>query len=552
MAETKNNSPHPETPAKTRFTDQPFALTCEGYECTDAGVFTKNGKTVCVHPIMPAGGVTDVQTREIHMRIAFNAQGCWEERVYPRTVLASPTAILSLAAAGVAVTAENARALSTYLTNLYHANGDVLPQRWSLARLGWVNMYSDVFAPFDELVDCAAEEAFRAKREAVRFCGDEHTWAAAVAPVWHGDPVSRLIIDAAFASVLLTPLDLQPFFVHVWGQTGLGKSVLLQIAASIWGDPAPGKLVTTFNATATGLELTAAFLHDIPMLIDELQIVSAAGKNDFQHLVYTLSEGIGRTRGAKDGGLRRQPTWRSVMITTGERPLSTELSGGGAVNRCIELELVKPVTEDFAALVNVLSENYGAPGYRFVQTVIKRRKVLKQMWQDFQSDLTALGAPGKQAAAMAALMLADGICGLEFFRKDGRPADPLAAEEVIGLLQSTAQVCAEQRALEYLFDIIAANPAHFPDVPDAKRPVEIWGRTGKEYTAVIGTVFNRLMEEGGFSPRAVLAYADRNGLLLRDGTHFKKTVKIIDRIVRCVVIKNNNGGNDATENKRSQ
>lgn len=540
MSETiKEKSPEGKTipPAKTAFTDQPFELICEGYVCTDAGVFTKSGKTVCLHPILPAGGITDYETRRMSLKIAFNAAGYWEEHTYPRTVLASPTAILSLSAAGVAVTAENARLLCAYLTNLYHMNAAVLPKKWSVPHLGWASRYSDCFVPFSENVECDAEEAFRAKTDAVHFGGDERKWAEAVAPLWHGNLPARLMLDASFASALLTPLDLQPFFVHVWGQTGLGKTVLLQLAASVWGDPAPGRLITTFNATSTGLELTAAFLHDIPMLIDELQIASAAGKNDFQHLIYTLSEGVGRTRGAKDGGLQRQPTWRSVMVTSGERPLSTEFSGGGALNRCIELELTKPVTEDFTGLMKTVSANYGAAGYRFVQEVVRRRELLPRIMEGYQEDLISFGVSGKQAAAMAALQLADGMCGYLFFKKEGKPTPPLSAAEVAPLLLPKEEICAEKRALQYLFDIIAANPAHFPDVPDPTRPVEIWGRTGKEYTAVIGAVFTRIMEEGGFSPRATLSYADRNGLLMKDEGHLKKAVKICGKNIRCVIIK---------------
>ena len=533
----KKTAPRKTEPAKTAFTDQPFELSCEGYVCTDAGVFTENGKTVCLHPILPAGGITDYETRQMSLKIAFNAAGFWEERTYPRTVLASPTAILSLAAAGVAVTAENARLLSAYLTKLYHANAHILPQKWSVPHLGWANRYSNCFVPFSENVACDGEEAFRTKRDAVHVCGDEKKWVEAVAPLWHASLPARLVLDASFASALLTPLDLQPFFLHLWGQTGLGKTVLLQLAASVWGDPAPGRLITTFNATAAGLELTAAFLHDLPMLIDELQIASAAGKNDFQQLVYTLSEGVGRTRGAKDGGLQRQPTWRSVMITTGERPLSTELSGGGALNRCIELELTEPVTADFAGLMKTVAVNYGTAGYRFVQEADRRREVLPQILEDYCSELVSCGVSGKQAAAMAALMLADGMCGVLFFEKEGKPTPPLSAEAVSPLLLQNGQVCAEKRALEYLFDTITANPAHFPDAPDPKRPVEIWGRMGKEYTAVIGTVFNRIIEDGGFSPRAVLAYADRKGLLLRDEKQYRKNIRINGRSVRCVVIR---------------
>ena len=88
-----------------------------------------------------------------------------------------------------------------------------------------------------------------------------------------------------------------------------------------------------------------------------------------------------------------------------------------------------------------------------------------------------------------------------------------------------------------LFDTIAANPAHFPVTVDAQRPVEVWGKPVGEYTAVIGKVFNSIMEEGGFSPRAVLAYADRKGLLDRDGRQYMKSTNIYGKSVRCVTIK---------------
>ncbi len=524
-------------PALTAFSDQPYTLRCAGYECTDKGVKSANGKTVCLHPILPAGSVTDVETGAVSLIVAFRTQSCWEEKVYPRTLLANASSILALAGAGIAVTSENARALSTYLTTLFHLNDDLLPQKYSMNRLGWATPYADTFAPFSEEILTDAEGAFLEKRNAVRPCGDEQTWLAAVKPLWLKNRTARLVLDAAFGSILLTPLDLQPFFVHIWGQTGLGKTVLLQLAASVWGDPAPGKLITTFHSTATGLELNAAFLHDLPMLIDELQIVSAGGKNDFQQTVYALAEGVGKTRGNKDGGLRKMSTWKNIMITTGERPLGTDLSGGGALNRALELELTEPVTDDFAGLVNTVSVHHGSAGYRFWQAVTKRRNILKQMWLENTAELLTHGATGKQATAMAVLMLADSLLAMTLFAENGQPADMLSAQVLAPLLLSNAQVNTEQKGLDYLFETIAANPAHFPDTVDEKRPVEIWGRHGGVWTAVIGSVYNRIMEEGGFSPRAVLAYADRMGLLMKDGKNYKKTVTINKSVVRCVVIK---------------
>ena len=108
------------------------------------------------------------------------------------------------------------------------------------------------------------------------------------------------------------------------------------IAASVWACPKMGEFCTTFNSTLVGQEMTAAFLNSLPMCIDELQIQSSSGVRDFDRIIYQLTEGVGRTRGAKTGGLQRMNTWRNCIITNGEHPISNSSSGGGAVNRVIE------------------------------------------------------------------------------------------------------------------------------------------------------------------------------------------------------------------------
>ena len=523
----------------TEFSDQPERLYCRGYECTDAGVYTAQGAEVCMHPILPTGTLRNVETGEMSMIVAFNAAGYWEERIYPRNLLASSASILSLASAGVAVSSANAKALSTYLTKLCHMNDDILPRKSSIGRLGWVSPLDSRFAPYSKDLVFDGEEMFREKYRSVSLSGRENTWIAVAAQLRKESFAARLTLAASCASALLTPLELQPFFLHIWGKTGLGKTVLLQFAASVWGDPRPGKLITTFNSTGTGLEVNAGFLHDIPLCVDELQILSSAGSVDFQQLIYTLCEGIGRTRGAKDGGLRKMNTWNNIMITTGERPLGADNFYGGAINRSIEFELTEPVTRDFPALVETLQYHYGYPGRRFVQTVAKYREKLRPQWKQRLEGLTALGVSGKQAAAMAAVILADGLCEMLWFHQR-EPLPSISYEQAAALLLKENELSTEQKAVNYLFDVIAANPARFPDDLDPYYKLELWGRKQGEYYAVIGTYFNKIMEDGGFSPRAVLSYAAKNGMLQRDGTHLKKNVYFNGNVTRCVVMKRGN------------
>lgn len=109
------------------------------------------------------------------------------------------------------------------------------------------------------------------------------------------------------------------------------------LAASVWGNPAIGQYVQTFNATQVGHEKTAAFLNNIPMCIDELQLSKDShGRSKFD--VYQLSQGVGRTRGTKSGGIDKTPVWDLCILTTGESPLTSDNSGAGAVNRVIDIE----------------------------------------------------------------------------------------------------------------------------------------------------------------------------------------------------------------------
>ena len=148
----------------------------------------------------------------------------------------------------------------------------------------------------------------------------------------------KIILAASFASVLLEPLNCLPFFVHLWGvDSGTGKTVALMVAASVWGDPAVGAYVKTFDGTVVGMEKTAAFLNNLPFCLDELQLAKdSKGRTTFD--VYKLAQGVGRTRGNRSGGVDLTPTWRNCILTTGESPLTGTASGAGAVNRVIDIE----------------------------------------------------------------------------------------------------------------------------------------------------------------------------------------------------------------------
>ena len=154
--------------------------------------------------------------------------------------------------------------------------------------------------------DAAYSNIFRAIKESK---GNFEEWLKVAKKCRRESLVARIIISASFASVLVRFVGALPFFVHLWScESGTGKTVALMVAASVWGNPEPGTYIQSFNSTSVGHEKMAAFLNNIPMCIDELQL-SKDHHGNSRFDVYQLAQGVGRTRGNKTGGVDRTPTW---------------------------------------------------------------------------------------------------------------------------------------------------------------------------------------------------------------------------------------------------
>ena len=140
--------------------------------------------------------------------------------------------------------------------------------------------------PFD-----TGEANYKTLYNAVRHAGDRQKWIDAMKAVRAEKTIARIFLAASFASAILQPCGLLPFFCHAWGGQGTGKTVTLMIAASVWACPRMGEYISTFNSTDVGQEMTVAFLNSLPYCMDELQIQAASGQKDFDRIIYKLTEG---------------------------------------------------------------------------------------------------------------------------------------------------------------------------------------------------------------------------------------------------------------------
>lgn len=526
---------------RTDFTGQELELDCGGWTATDTGIYgtDKMGFEVvaCYHPIMPVQRLVNIDTGIHKVKLAFSLGKRWNSIIEDRNVISDSRAIIGLSKYGIMVNSETSKPLVRYLADVEQMNYDLIPEVSSVGRLGWIDDYG--FSPYVDDLVFDGEEEYRTRFESIQERGSREIWldtAKAVrAGKTPGNVIARIVLAASFASVLVKPCNCLPFFVHLWGGTETGKTVSLLLAASVWGNPEVGKYIQTFNATEVGKELGAAFCNSLPLIIDELQLVKD-NRKDFDKMIYQLSEGVGRARGRKQGGLQRTPTWRNCIITTGEFPIISPNSGAGAVNRTIEIDChAEHLFDDPKKTATLLYGNYGFAGREFVEHLMEDGgfEHVQSLQDAMQERLKTDDTMDKQTAS-AALILAADVLAEEWIFRDGIFLQP---EDISKYLVSKETVNQNGRALQYLYDFININQARFGLDADAHQG-EVWGDLDDDYAYIIRSKFDQILSDEGYNASAFLGWAKNRGLILcaSDGRPTKPK-RINGRVSRCVWLK---------------
>lgn len=526
---------------RTDFTGQELELDCGSWSASDTGIYgtDKLGFEVvaCYHPIMPVQRLVNVDTKVHKVMLAYRLGRRWETVIEDKNVISDSRSIIGLSKYGIMVNSETSKALVRYLADVEQLNYDTIPEVSSVGRLGWIDGYG--FSPYEEDLVFDGEETFRTRFESIQEKGSRQAWLDCVRSVragkTPGNVVARIVLAASFASVLVKPCSCLPFFVHLWGGSETGKSLSLVLAASVWANPEIGVYIQTFNATEVGKELGAAFCNSLPLVIDELQLVKD-NRKDFDKMIYQLSEGVGRARGQKQGGLQKTPTWRNCIITTGEFPIISSNSGEGAVNRTIEVDCHDTkLFDDPKKTATSLYANYGFAGPEFVKHLMEDgvQERVQKLQEAMQDTLKTGDTMDKQTASAALILAADRLAE-EWIFQDGIFLQP---EDISKYLVSKEAVNQNARALQYLYDFININQSRFTPEADAHQG-EIWGELDGEYACIIRSKFDQILSDEGYNASAFLGWAKNRGYIhcSKKGEPTKPK-RINGRVSRCVWLK---------------
>lgn len=508
------------------------------YNVDDGGVYLAglNGlpeHIICHHPIIPFECLQNIDTGEEKLNIAYRSRGEWRELVVPKEILYNSKNISQLVKHGVDVSSETAKDLVSYFQEIESLNRDAIPLKKSVGRLGYIGEAG--FSPYVDDLLFDGDEKYSHIFKQITEKGSFERWLNTANECRKMSVTARIMLAASFASPLLLPLGALPFFVHLWGiDSSTGKSVSLMLAASVWGNPAIGEYIQTFNSTNVGMEKVAAFLNNIPFCIDELQLSKDShGKSNFD--VYQLAQGVGRTRGTKTGGIERTPTWRNAILTTGESPIVKSSAGAGAVNRVIEIECTSnnKVIFDGQRISKQLSKDYGFAGKIFIKKITSKgvMKKAQEIYDDFFKKLCELDTTDKQAMAAAAILTADLLANAAIFKDDFI----LTVDEISPFLQTKKAVSAGERGYQFMCDWVAANSKRF--VAGEDNTGEVYGIIQDNYAYIIRSKFSEVAQKQGFDERALLSWLKSNNKILTRKKNNTRGKRINGVNVECVVMK---------------
>lgn len=537
----------------TKFAGQPFEFDCGAYVCDDSGVSVPSPfggmMTVCAHPIMPVKRLVNIDTGEVKLEIAYCRGEQWRREVFDKDTLSNARSIVKLAQYGISVTSESAKELVKFIAFIEDANYDRMPVEYTVDHLGWVNDMG--FSPYIDGLSYDNGGKFNGEFKNIHPDGDADEWFRLAKAIRAGRGMeARIILATAFASVLVKPLDALPFIVHLWGSvSGSGKSVAMQVAASVWGNPAIGNgYVKQLNGTLVGLEQSAAFCGNIPLALDELQLIQDNRKN-FDQLIYMLCEGSTKMRGSRTGGLQRTLKWANAIMTTGEQPITATNSRSGAINRVIELECGDHVFDGLEAryVSQTVQSTYGHAGKMFVEALMQdgMMDTMREVHESIYSQLKDTSCTDKHMLSASIILTADYMADKLLFH-DSRV---LTVDDILPYLLDKETADINRNAYDWLMDWASQNANKFVPITGETYQGECWGRyanaegkaclDGQEPSllCVIKSVFDAAMAQQGYNSKAFLSWAGKRGLLDTNGKRDTKVVRFGVTMARCVCIR---------------
>jgi hypothetical protein len=484
----------------------------------------------------------------------------WHTTTVPRQTISSSHQIISLADFDFPVSSLNARNVVEYFVQFETKNRLAIPEQQTTGHLGWQVVHHQ---PLGFL---AGPETFipLGSAETVRFlpanpgdgqvtvgftsAGDLNAWVRDVAQPILQYPKATVGLLASFAVPMLKVLHHPNFVVDYAGLTSQGKTTAQRAAGSVWGNvdeaQPEANVLQSWNATQVGASEMGRILSGLPLILDDSK--TARNEKSVAEILYLITNGIGRAKGAKDGGMRAAPTTKTILISSGEKPLTEFTKDGGIKTRVLVVGgspfgAVTDVSRQVVqAITNAAVDHYGVAGPAWMQWVLDH---LSSEWKAWTQTYRAKKAQyttaantageGRLLAHRAFLETVATLVGTAVPDLQPAIATQMKSQAWDGLWAEMTASAGDpldgQAALAQLGSWMQAHIELFEGQrrPESFAPTEWLGKWDSNIVAIFHHVVEARLSEWGYDPKAIIAQWRAEGWLIGgEGRHADPKVTI--------------------------
>lgn len=494
---------------------------------------------VCYHPIVPIQKYKSVEDGSEKIKLAYYTNYNWNYVIVDKSIISSSQSIIKLSDLGIAVNSENAKYLIKYLAEIENLNKDKIKTEISVSRLGWIN---DKLVPYDKTYEFDNAKDLPRVDERFGTSGDLEDWIEFFRERRKINNITRIIMAGAVASILLKTIKQSGFTIHIFGESGYGKTLACMVGQSIFGNPSQNDssgIGINFNFTNAGLEYRLNLYNNIPLFINEMQLQRDA--KDYDKMLFMIESGRGKARSTKVGGIGKENSWNNVVITNGEKNIVKANSDNGAYNRCFCCEILESAFEDPIEVADFVKENYGNP----IREILKHLKEydIKKIFKEKREETKIQGKSisEKQKTLEALIMTGDKILTDIIFKDEFY----LTIKDFENKVVKEKETAIEERAYEVVKDWVITKERCFlskdsDGTEDRYKNIDIYGKkmagVNNGYIAFLIQPLKKVLEENGFDFGQITSVWKRKGYTKCDKGKNQKTVQILGNSTKCIVL----------------
>ena len=465
----------------------------------------------------------------------------------------------SLMAQGMITMSGKEKYVSRYLDLM---SSHCMIRSWAASKLGWFEVDNDevesnpVFVLPDRVIgdtgdsrDVFFQSTQDVNSKSISRKGALKDWKHNIADKVKGNYLMMFAIAAGLAGGMTKLSGTSSGGFHFWGLSSCGKTTMLQLAASVWGNGSDPQIhsqktsIRKWNNTVSGLEATAQLHNDIVLCLDEIGELEAG---DLSKLIYNLTGGTPKGRSTEMGGLRNQAYWHIMLLSSGEVSSEQVLKSAGQSKRggqthrlpdiridtlehgVVQTDVDRP-KEFTNELKKYCSRYYGTAGPVFVSYLLKeiQTKGYHEFVDEINSNIrlmeerlcSGINPMAREIARVLERMSAIAVAAM--YAAEAKILDwcPVQIQDCVVFVRDLwlsdmeEEVSELDKAMAELRSNLITNIANFEDLSDttAKLPIKMMGYKNYDYIMVLPKVLDGFC--GGYSKRQLLKELEVKGFL---------------------------------------